>query len=48
MLYRTQNPHGGDIYEEKILLDYSSNTNPFGTPQGVVDAMKKIIKEAEV
>ena len=45
MLYRTQNPHGGDIYEEKVLLDYSSNTNPFGTPQGVVDAMNSVLTE---
>ena len=45
MLYRTQNPHGGDIYEEKIALDYSSNTNPFGTPQGVMDAMNSVLTE---
>lgn len=45
MLYRTQNPHGGDIYEEKIALDYSSNTNPFGTPQGVMDAMNRVLTE---
>lgn len=41
MLYRTKNPHGGDIYGEKITLDYSSNTNPFGTPEGVLDAMRE-------
>ena len=45
MLYRTRNPHGGDIYEEKIALDYSSNTNPFGTPQGVLDAMSRVLAE---
>ncbi|MDO4732221.1 MAG: histidinol-phosphate transaminase [Bacillota bacterium] len=43
MLYRTNNPHGGDIYEEKIALDYSSNTNPFGTPQGVLAAMRSAL-----
>lgn len=39
MLYQTPNPHGGDIYQEEITLDYSANTNPFGTPQGVLDAI---------
>lgn len=39
MLYKTKNPHGGDVYENKIVLDYSANTNPYGTPQGVIDAM---------
>ena len=43
MLYQTRNPHGGDIYEEKIILDYSANTNPFGTPQGVLDAMSRVL-----
>ena len=40
MLYQTQNPHGGDIYSEPILLDFSANTNPFGTPQGILDAIQ--------
>lgn len=42
MLYNSKNPHGGDIYGDKIILDYSANTNPFGTPEGV----KKAIAEA--
>lgn len=45
MLYQTKNPHGGDIYGQKIRLDYSANTNPYGTPKGVVDAMKKTMSE---
>lgn len=40
MLYQTKNPHGGDVYAELVLLDYSANTNPFGTPQGILDAMQ--------
>lgn len=40
MLYQTNNPHGGDIYGEEIKLDFSANTNPFGTPQGVLDAVR--------
>ena len=31
MLYQNQNPHGGDVYTEKIELDFSANTNPYGT-----------------
>lgn len=44
MLYGTENPHGGDVYGADIELDFSANTNPFGTPQGVIDA---IISAAE-
>ena len=39
MLYQTANPHGGDIYAGNIRLDFSANTNPYGTPQEVLDAM---------
>lgn len=39
MLYKTKNPHGGDIYEGNIELDFSANTNPFGTPEGVKTAV---------
>lgn len=53
MLYQTSNPHGGDIYGDiykdingkKIVLDYSSNTNPFGTPTGVLNAMSSALSE---
>ena len=41
MLYMTKNPHGGDIYDGEVELDYSANTNPFGTPQGVMDAISQ-------
>ncbi len=40
MLYRTSNPHGGDIYSGDIRLDFSANTNPFGTPKGVLSAVE--------
>lgn len=39
MLYKTRNPHGGDIYEGNVELDFSANTNPFGTPEGVKSAI---------
>ncbi len=35
MLYQTVNPHGGDLYTQPIQLDFSANTNPFGTPESV-------------
>ncbi|SET03536.1 pyridoxal phosphate-dependent aminotransferase [[Clostridium] polysaccharolyticum] len=31
--------HGGRIYDKKISLDFSSNVNPYGMPQGVKDAI---------
>ena len=43
MLYHTQNPHGGDIYDGEIQLDFSANTNPYGTPQAVLDAMSAVL-----
>lgn len=40
MLYRTENPHGGDVWGGAPLLDFSANTNPLGTPPGVLDAIR--------
>ena len=31
--------HGGDIYSQAVELDYSSNINPLGLPQGVQAAL---------
>lgn len=45
MLYQTKNPHGGDVYGEEILLDFSANTNPLGTPPGVLAAVEESLKE---
>ena len=39
MLYQTINPHGGDLYSNPIRLDFSANTNPFGTPESVCRAV---------
>lgn len=41
MLYQSFNPHGGDIYAEPIDLDFSANTNPYGTPEGIQEAIRK-------
>ncbi len=43
MLYQTKNPHGGDIYSQPIQLDFSANTNPYGTPQGVIHAVQECL-----
>ena len=39
MLYQTENQHGGDVYGGGITLDFSANTNPLGTPPGVLEAV---------
>ncbi|MBO4818852.1 MAG: aminotransferase class I/II-fold pyridoxal phosphate-dependent enzyme [Firmicutes bacterium] len=33
--------HGGDIYRNKISLDFSANVNPYGTPEAVKEAIRK-------
>ncbi|MCD1147449.1 aminotransferase class I/II-fold pyridoxal phosphate-dependent enzyme [Peptoniphilus sp. KCTC 25270] len=45
MLYKEKNPHGGDVYQGKITLDFSANTNPFGTPKKVKEAMINAMDE---
>lgn len=45
MLFNTQNPHGGDIYDREILYDFSANTNPFGTPEAVKSAMREALSQ---
>ena len=41
MLYQTENRHGGDVYGGGITLDFSANTNPLGTPPGVLEAVRR-------
>ena len=43
MLYDTKNPHGGDIYAGNVRLDFSANTNPFGTPESVLAAITRAL-----
>ena len=31
--------HGGDIYRNRVKLDFSANVNPFGTPEAVTQAV---------
>ncbi|MEG0091524.1 MAG: histidinol-phosphate transaminase, partial [Oscillospiraceae bacterium] len=42
MLIKGENAHGGDIYSNKVVLDFSANVSMLGTPIGV----KKAIIEA--
>jgi len=32
--------HGGDIYRNEILYDFSVNTNPYGPPEGILKAIQ--------
>lgn len=45
MLYQSRNPHGGDIYDGEIDLDFSANTNPFGTPDGIIRAVSEALPQ---
>ena len=45
MLYGTQNPHGGDVYGEEVILDFSANTNPYGTPESVLHAIREVLPQ---
>lgn len=40
-----KNIHGGDIYRHKNVIDYSSNCNPFGPPEAVINAICSAAKE---
>lgn len=35
--------HGGDIYRHKGVIDFSSNMNPLGTPEGVIRAAQDAV-----
>lgn len=39
MLYQTENPHGGEVYDHPGVIDFSSNINPLGTPPAVLEAV---------
>jgi len=41
MLYKTENSHGGDIYEVPVRLDFSISVNPLGTPENVIKAIQE-------
>ena len=47
MYYLTRSPHGGDIYQDNITLDFSANTNPLGTPPCVIAAAREALEHAD-
>ena len=40
MILREGYTHGGDIYKNRVTLDFSANVNPFGTPACVKAAVR--------
>lgn len=47
MYYGIKNPHGGDIYESNVRLDFSANVNPCGMPRGAARAAAAALKDAD-
>lgn len=47
MLYRKENVHGGDVYQDRIDLDFSVNINPLGTPETVREAVREAAARIE-
>ena len=41
----TKYQHGGDIYSNKVSIDYSANINPLGLPQGVKEELARCIED---
>ena len=39
--------HGGDVYRNKVHMDFSVNLNPLGTPVTVMDTLKASIEKAD-
>ena len=39
--------HGGDIYRNKVNLDFSVNVNPFGMPRNVQEALHNAVTQGE-
>ena len=37
--------HGGDIYTNKVQLDFSVNINPLGIPKEVQQALKRAVEK---
>lgn len=42
----TEYKHGGDIYSQKVRLDFSANINPLGMPEGVKKSAEHAIGES--
>ena len=38
--------HGGDIYRNRVKLDFSVNTNPFGMPHQAKEALLSAVENS--
>ena len=47
MYYQKENPHGGDVYSDQIVMDFSANINPLGAPPGALAAAGEALLHAE-
>lgn len=47
MLLNQTNPHGGDIYHNDVLMDFSSNVNPWGVHPHIKLAIAKAVDNAD-
>ena len=45
MIIRNAYVHGGDIYRNRISLDFSVNVNPLGTPEAVKEAVREAAEQ---
>ena len=45
--WRLQSIHGGDIYTNKVKLDFSVNVNPLGMPKGVETALHQAVVRSQ-
>ena len=45
MLINETNPHGGDIYTYRDMLDFSANINPFGIPDAIKNAAAQAMND---
>ena len=45
MIIRNPYPHGGDIYSHRVVLDFSVNVNPLGTPPRILAAVAAAAKD---
>ncbi|MBR4906334.1 MAG: aminotransferase class I/II-fold pyridoxal phosphate-dependent enzyme [Clostridia bacterium] len=39
--------HGGDVYQNRVALDFSANVNPLGTPEPVKAAIRQAAEELD-
>ena len=48
MILKDEYVHGGDIYRNRVKLDFSANVNPLGTPEAVMQAVRDASRRIDV